>query len=119
MRFKLRRAQCFVALLSFAWVGSVYGQTAGTGALTGTVTDPTGAVVPNATVTLTSTDTGQERGTTSGADGTYVFSLLPPGTYRVRFAAPGFKGTEVTGIKINVTETPVLNRSLEVGQQAE
>src|SRR5690242_20861501 len=58
-------------------------QTAGTGALTGTISDPSGGVVPNATVTITSIDTGQSRSATTGADGVYKFSLLPPGSYRV------------------------------------
>ena len=94
-------------------------QSAGTGALTGTITDPTGAVIPNVTVTLTSTDTNQARSATTGADGSYKFTLLPPGVYRVRFAATGFKTSEVGGVAINVTETPVLDRALEVGAQSE
>jgi hypothetical protein len=110
---------CFVALMFFIWIPSVLAQSAGTGALTGTVKDQTGAVVPNATVTLTSTDTNQARTATTGADGAYRFNLLPPGAYRVRFAATGFKTSEVGGIAINVTETPVLDRALEVGAQNE
>lgn len=84
-----------IPLLMVISVCSLMGQSAGTGALTGTVRDPTGAVVPNAMVTLTSTDTNQVRNTVTGADGNYKFSLLQPGTYRVRFAAVGFKGAEV------------------------
>jgi len=94
-------------------------QTAGTGALTGTVTDSSGALIPNATVTATSIDTGQVRTDTTGADGTYKFSLLPPGTYKVRFAANGFKTVEIGSVQVNVTETPVMNRSLDVGTQNE
>lgn len=94
-------------------------QSAGTGALTGTVTDPSGGGVPLATVTLTSTDTSQTRVVTTGADGVYKFSLLPPGNYRVRFAAAGFKTAEVANVTVNVTETPVLDRSLDVGSQSE
>ncbi len=94
-------------------------QSAGTGALTGTVTDMTGAVVPNVTVTLTSSETNQARTTTTGTDGVYRFSLIPPGTYRVRFTATGFKTAEVGSVPIAVTETPVLSRTLEVGAQSE
>jgi len=94
-------------------------QTAGTGAVTGTVTDSSGAVIPNATVTATQTETGQERTATTSADGTYRFSLLPPGTYKVTFTASGFKPIEVSGFNVNVTEAPVLNRSLEVGAQTD
>jgi len=70
-------------------VPSVGAQTAGTGALTGTIKDPSGAVIPNATVTATSVDTGQVRTSPTGADGTYRLTLLPPGNYRVRIEAGG------------------------------
>ena len=46
-------------------------------------------------------------------------ALLPPGTYHVSFAAIGFKTSEVGAVTLNVTETPELNRTLEIGQQAE
>lgn len=107
-----------VALLSLA-VPAAFAQSAGTGALTGTVTDPSGAVVPNVTVTLTSTATGQIRTVTTGTDGAYRFALIPPGTYSVKFTAMGFKVAEVPSVSVNVSETPVLNQNLEVGQQAE
>jgi hypothetical protein len=94
-------------------------QSAGTGALVGTVTDPSSAVVPNVTVTLTNTDTQQSRTATTSADGTYRFGFLPPGTYQVRFSANGFKPTEVPSVKVNVTETPVLDEKMEVGSQNE
>jgi hypothetical protein len=90
-------------------------QSAGTGALAGTLTDPSGGLVPNATVTATNTATNQARTTTTGTDGAYKFSLLPPGTYRVKFTANGFKSSEVPAVTVNVTETPVLDRTLEVG----
>jgi len=83
-----------LALFLFAAVPSILGQTAGTGALTGTITDPSGAVVPNTTVTVTSLDTGQVRTATTGADGIYKINLLPPGNYRMRLVisySPIFK----------------------------
>jgi len=55
----------------------------------------------------------------TGSDGNYKFSLLPPGYYRVRFNAEGFKTEEVASVTINVTETPVLDRALQVGAQTE
>jgi Carboxypeptidase regulatory-like domain/TonB dependent receptor len=107
-----------LALLLVCAVAS-FGQTAETGALTGTVTDPSGAVIVGADVTLTNSGTGQTRITTTDASGSYKFSLLPPGTYSVKFSSAGFKTVEVPGIVVNVTETPVLNHSLAVGAQSE
>ncbi len=89
-------------------------QTPSTGALTGTVTDASGGVVSGATVTLTSA-TGQVRTATTDANGSYKFGLLPPGNYSVAFSDTGFKTSQVPSISVNVTETAVLNRSLEVG----
>jgi hypothetical protein len=98
---------------------SLFAQSAGTGALTGTVTDSTGGVVPGVTVALINADTNQARTATTGAEGSYKFSLLPPGTYSVRFTATGFKTAEVSAVTVNVTETPVLDRALEVGAQSD
>jgi len=106
----------FVSLLSFQ---SLIAQTPGTGALTGTVKDPSGAVIPNATVTLTSVDTGQARTGMTGADGVYHFNLLAPGNYRVRMEASGFKPVEVPSVAVAVTETAVLDRNLDVGAQSQ
>ena len=114
----LRPCLAIIVLLAVGVLG-LFAQSAGTGALTGTVTDPSGGTVPNATVTLTNTQTNQTRTATTGTDGSYRFPLIPPGTYRVRFAAPGFKTAEVSSFNVNVTETPVLDRALEIGAQTE
>jgi hypothetical protein len=107
-----------VALVA-ALVPSLLAQSAGTGAVTGTVTDPSGAVIAGAMVTATHIDTNQERTTTTGADGSYRFTLLPPGNYRVRISAAGFKTAEVSSFAVAVTETAALNRQLEVGAPTE
>lgn len=106
-----------LCLLSLA--PAIMAQSAGTSGLAGVVTDPSGAAVPNVTVTIISNETGQTRTTTTGADGAYRFTLLPPGTYHVRFAATGFKTADVASVTLNVTETPELDRTLEIGQQTE
>jgi hypothetical protein len=87
-----------------------------TGAIAGTVTDPTGAVVPNATVTVTNTGTGQVRNTTSGPDGTYTVPLLNPGQYDVKVNATGFRAAEQTPITVALSATTSLNIRLEIGQ---
>jgi len=96
-----------------------HAQTAGTGAITGTITDPSGGAVANATVTVTNTGTNQSRDEKTGADGVYKFSLLPPGIYKVHVAAPGFKPAEVPSITVNVTETAAANATLQVGAVTE
>ncbi|MBV8842195.1 MAG: carboxypeptidase regulatory-like domain-containing protein [Bryobacterales bacterium] len=113
-----KRSTTVVAYL-LAMAPAVFAQSAGTGALAGTVTDPTGAVISGATITLTNKGTNQARTTTTGTDGSYRFSLLPPGQYSVRFTATGFKISEVPNVQVDVTETPVVDRRLEVGAQSE
>ncbi|HEX4001314.1 MAG TPA: TonB-dependent receptor [Candidatus Acidoferrales bacterium] len=108
---------CLVLL--FACAPASLAQTGGTGALTGTVTDPSGAVIAGATVTATDAGTGQARSTTTDANGSFKFSLLNPGNYSVKFSAAGFKTVEVPAVTVNVTETEVLNHALEVGAQSE
>ena len=118
----LRWRLALVALLTLSFaicVPSVMAQSAGTSGLTGTITDPSGAAIPNVTVSIVNNDTGQSRTSTTGSDGNYKFTLLPPGNYKVRFAAPGFKTSEVGSTTLSVTETQQLDRTLEVGAQAE
>lgn len=96
-------------------VSPALAQSASTGALSGTVTDPSGGSIAGATVTATNLATGQARSATTDATGIYKISLLPPGNYSVRISANGFKTAEIPSITVNVTETPILNRSLEIG----
>src|SRR6266403_543836 len=107
-----------ISLLTF-FVPSLLAQSGSTSALTGTVTDPTGAVIPGVSVTATATATNQARTVLTAEDGVYRIPLLEPGAYRVRFSLAGFKTSEVTAINLTVTETSVLNRTLEVGAQTD
>jgi len=90
-------------------------QTASTGALSGAITDPTGAVVPGVQIKVTSETTGETRTVTSRADGSYVVPLLPPGSYRIEAEAKGFKRGTLSGVRVEVTETATLDVRLEVG----
>jgi Carboxypeptidase regulatory-like domain len=98
---------------------SLFAQTAATGALSGTITDSTGSVVPNATVTVTSTATSQVRTAMTGGDGSYRIGLLPPGDYRIKFEAAGFKAIEIPTVTVTVTEIATLNQVLTVGSQTQ
>ncbi len=119
---KVKRWKCVrlaIAALSVLGAQSLMAQSAGTSGLAGVVKDPSGASIPNVTVTATSTTTGQVRTATTGPDGAYRFNLLQPGDYRLRFTAMGFKTAEVGSVTLNVTETPEVDRTLEVGAQNE
>lgn len=86
-----------------------------TGSIVGIVTDTTGAVVPEAKVTLLSLDTGREMGTTSAPDGTYTFAQLLPGRYSVRVERQGFERKIVTDIKLSADQTARVDLTLSVG----
>jgi Carboxypeptidase regulatory-like domain len=88
---------CLLAVL-LAGV-SLYAQTTTTGDLSGRVTDPTGAVLTDVTVTLTNGATGATQTTTTNSSGIYHFSLLQPASYTVSVSVPGFQMAE---IKTNV-----------------
>src|SRR5580658_6872460 len=92
-----------------------HGQAAGTGAISGIVSDPSGAVVPGADVTAQNLATGEVRHTASSAKGDYSFQLLSPGRYQVVIAKAGFSTATLTGVAVNVTETSTVNATLVVG----
>ena len=122
---RIRRAglavSAFVCLAALCLLGvpSALAQSAGTGAISGTVTDPSNRSVPNATVTVTNVGTGQTRTATTGTGGDYKFSLLPPGTYRLKFSAAGFKTSTVPSVTVNTTETATADQTLQVGAVSE
>ena len=62
---------------------SLFSQTGGTGAITGVLTDPAGAIIPQGDVKAVNVETGDARSTVTSAAGSYLISLLPPGVYRV------------------------------------
>src|ERR1035437_5751313 len=70
--------------------------------LTGTVTDPTGAVIPSAKIVITTTETGAERDTTSDTAGRYTFVQVLPGNYKLTAKASGFTDVVVTNIQLLV-----------------
>ncbi len=90
-----------------------------TASITGTVTDPTGAAIPGAPVTLTSPELGINRATTSNATGDYLFSALPIGSYSLTVTAPGFKKFEAAGIILRVAQKARVDVAMRVGAAKE
>jgi hypothetical protein len=90
-----------------------------TATITGTVTDPSGAAVPAATITVTNTATGVSRTVTSTQTGDYSIPDLNIGNYRLKADMTGFKTYERTGITLNVNATVRVDIPLQVGQAQE
>ncbi len=114
-RKSLRNLTLPLALLFLASPASLKAQTGSSGALIGTVTDPSGGVVADAQVRVTNEATGETRTVNSNANGSYSLQLLLPDTYRVEFSRTGFKLSVKRGIQINVTETARLDVVLDLG----
>ncbi len=86
------------------------------GNVTGTVYDPTGATVPNATIVAKNNATGVETTTTGAGAGGYRFENLPVGTYTITVTAPGFAKAEIGNIRIELNQTVTTNVTLQIGQ---
>src|ERR1043166_8851588 len=85
----------------------------------GQVADPAGAVVTNATVTLTNTKTGEVRTAQSNDSGQYTLTLIPPGTYDLSVKAQGFKEYLSKGLELSVNDRKTINIPLETGAVSE
>ena len=117
---QMRKAY-FIAMVSLLLLFTVaaFAQGGARGEITGTVTDPTGAVIAKAEVTITNQETGvTERTITTGSQGTFTATLLPIGTYRVEVTAAGFNKTSAPGIAVRVSETSSISVRMRVGTTA-
>jgi hypothetical protein len=114
----LRRA-VLVLLLPVIAAQLTLGQTSTTGAIRGTLTDSTGAVISGATVTVTSKATDQVRTVKSDSSGQYTVGLLPPETYKISITAPGFKTEEPAPVAVVVTETARADAKMVLGSNTE
>ncbi len=90
-----------------------------TATLSGVVTDSSGALVPQASVTLTSPETGITRTFTSDAAGRYTFSQLPPATYNLTIRTKGFETYQQNGITLNPADSATQNVTLTVGAESQ
>jgi hypothetical protein len=89
------------------------------GTFTGTVSDASGAVIPNAQVTFKNAATGVTRTTTTNAEGIYTVSNLLPAAYDITVSAQGFSTEVQSGITLTVGAVEALNFSLRIGQVTE
>ena len=113
MRHFLLSSAILMALSATPLSGQTFGEIAGK------ITDASGAIVPEATVTAINTATNASRQTVSTVTGDYSFPSLPPGTYNVRVEKPGFKTDERKNVQVSVQQSVRLDFTLAVGQVSE
>jgi hypothetical protein len=121
MNSNLKISRSYMMVLAIAVVvltlnsGNAFAQTGGTGIVVGTVTDPTGAAVPGAAVTLTDAATNSERTTTTNEAGRYDFPNVPPGKYNLTISKTGFRAGKFVNQPVAVGESRTLDAKLEMG----
>ncbi|MBV9768566.1 MAG: carboxypeptidase regulatory-like domain-containing protein, partial [Bryobacterales bacterium] len=114
MRTKIVRLLSLFSACSIIWAQAI-----STSQIKGTVQDASGAAVPDAQVKVTQTGTGINRTTTTGADGSYVFTELPIGPYQLEVTKQGFNRYLQTGITLQVNSNPTIDVALKVGAVTE
>jgi hypothetical protein len=104
----------FLCLLILCTATAALAQ-AGRGAVSGLVTDPSGAIVPGAKVTLLNHATGVALHSVTSAAGLYTFVSLNPGAYVVTASMKGFESVAQDNVKVTVDQTSTVNIALQVG----
>src|ERR1700681_3512672 len=104
--------------IAFLFASSLSGQNA-TGRITGTVTDPSGAVIAGAKITVTNTGTGASRGTMTDKDGNYQVLDLPIGTYQVSAEKAGFAKVIAGDQQLLIGQTLRTDLAMSVGSATE
>jgi hypothetical protein len=112
MRNRCRVSLCVSVTLLIGFLTS-YAQS--TTSLRGVITDPTGAVIPGAVVTLANSGTGFKRQALTSEDGVYQFLQAPPGTYQVAVEKTGFTAATREGVQLQVNTPATLDLRMEVG----
>lgn len=107
-----------LGFVCFFLISVAFGQT-DRGTITGSVSDPTGAVVASAPIQVKNTQTGTVYSGATSATGNYTFPQLPPGTYELTVAVPGFKNFVRQNIVVQVTQVVRADAALEVGASTE
>ena len=114
---QLMLLRVFVSLLLLAPAAAAAQVT--TADLVGTIRDSSGGVMPGVTVSLTNEATGVTRTVTTGSEGTYIFTSLQPGVYRLAAEISGFRKVERTNVTLQVNQRAQVDLSLEVGLLSE
>src|SRR5579864_1915810 len=112
---KSRLLWLYVVAFSLCLPAAVFGQD--TASITGTVTDPSGAAISNAQVSIQSQEHGITRTTTTNEDWNYLISAVPPGTYQLSIAAKGFKKYEAQGVILRVAQKARADASMQIGAE--
>ncbi len=113
----LTGAMILLLVLVFSNAGTAFAQGTNTGTVNGVVTDPTGAVVPGATVTLTDLSTGTRRTTVTNNDGQYVLVNVQPATYNISSTKGGFSKDEIQNVIVSVGTQTTANFKMIVGSE--
>src|SRR5436853_5585869 len=121
MRSYQGRFARFVSLLTIAWLLSsgMVTMAQSTGTIQGTITDESGAALPNAQVTVHSLETGVERTTQTDSLGSYQVAALPVGVYRIEVHAQGVQPAMVSDLTLEVSRTVVQSVQMKVGGAGE
>ncbi len=107
----------FLLIFVIFATSAIFAQT--TGSMSGSVVDPSGAVVPGATVTAKNSQTGEERVTNTNSGGAFVFAALQPGVYSVNVEADGFKTTLAPNVSVQIGLQAQVSIALEIGTPSE
>src|ERR1700761_2487428 len=115
------RPRCgrFLAFCIFIFSFAVASAQVDTGTILGTVKDPTGAVIPDARVTITNQGTSEQVTTMTRDDGTYIVTPLKLGSYRIRVEHAGFKTEENAAFELNIQQHAVVDFVLQTGTTSE
>jgi len=114
MRFTSTRLLVLIAVVSLLLPSVLLAQSTTNGAISGTVTDPSGAILPDITVNLRNVEKGFTNSTKTNGQGFYQFQLLEPATYTITISAPSFKTLTAT-TTVSVGANSIINAKLEVG----
>lgn len=118
-RFRWLIAAVATVLWLCTGVPHAFSQATNSGTVIGQITDPSGALIPGAKVTLTDPSAGVTLRSVTNGQGKFLFSDVPPGTYTITVSKTGFSATKSTGLVVNVSTQLTENLGLKVGSESE